>query len=162
MPKDILGQDLKRISNIVSSNITTSNLNTNLMQVNDFVFRAPTITISNSVATTLVYPTTFTPNCTIMRTLTGGANIEDTLPSASALYTTLGCSVGDSFYFDVFSNNSAGSTGQYTILGTGYTYQSFGSLPAQRRDFGQYKVVFTSATSANIYRTSSITNAWNG
>jgi hypothetical protein len=155
MPKDILGQDLKRINNIVSSNITTTNLQSVNINTNTLLVDSNVITITNSVATALATGSNIV-NATIERVVATGGTITDTLPSASTLVSILNPRVGDSFGFDMRVQNLG--SGNYAITGTGYTFETFSSVTTTIKAIQQFKCVFTNVSAGteniDIYRVS--------
>ena len=155
MPKDILGQDLKRISNIVSSNITATNLQSVNINTNTLLVDSNVIAVYNSIVTALATGSNIV-NATIERVVATGGVITDTLPSASTLISLLNPKVGDSFTFDMRVQNLA--SGNYGITGTGYTFETFSSVSSTTKAIQQFKCVFTNVSAGteniDIYRVS--------
>lgn len=155
MPKDILGQDLKRISNLVSSNITSTNLQASNINTSTLLIDSNVIAITNSVATVLATGSNIV-NATFERVVATGGVITDTLPSASSLISILNPKVGDSFGFDMRVQNLG--SGNYGITGTGYTFETFSSISSNTKAIQQLKCVFTNISAGteniDVYRVS--------
>lgn len=158
MPKDILGQDLKRISNLVSSNITSTNLQATNVNTTTLLIDSNIIAITNSVATAIATGANLV-NATFERVVATGGTITDTLPTSATLVSLLNPKVGDSFNFDMRVQNLA--SGLYAITGTGYTFETFSSVPSNTKAIQQFKCVFTNVSSGteniDIYRVSYFT-----